>query len=327
MKEAFYYQQMKKGLVKCDLCPRNCLINLGQYGMCQTRMNVRGKLYSSVYGKVSSLHIDPIEKKPLYHFMPGSKAFSIGTVGCNLTCKHCQNWELSRAHVKEEQEIVSPQKIVNMARRNGCKIIAYTYNEPTVYYEYMVGVAKKAQAKGIKNVMVSNGYINKNAFHDLFHYLDAVNIDLKSFNESFYEKICGAKLSNVLDSLKLLKKHKIWTEITYLVIPGVNDDMKEIEEMCKWIKKIFGRGRSALHFTRFFPMYKMDDKEMTPIETLKNAEKIAKKYFDYVYVGNLGIIEDTYCPKCKKLIIKRGEKSYVKQNKCKCGHIIPGVFE
>lgn len=328
MKEAFYYKVLKKGLVKCELCPRMCLINLGQYGFCQTRKNIRGKLYSMAYGRVSALHVDPIEKKPLYHFFPGTRAFSVGTVGCNLGCEFCQNWELARSHIREDQEIVGPQKIVNMAKRNGCKTIAYTYNEPTIFYEYMVDIAKKAKANGLKNVLVSNGYINQQPLHDLVHYIDAANIDLKAFNEKFYKKICGGELKVVLETLKILKKYKVWTEITNLIIPGENDDMGEIEEMCKWIKKNMGKSRVVLHFSRFFPMYKMDDEKSTPLETLKQAHAIAKKYLDYVYVGNLGIIDDTHCLKCDSLLIKRGEKSFVKNNKCyKCGNYIPGVFE
>lgn len=334
MKEALYYKRLKDEIVECQLCPNYCKIVPNKVGICRVRQNIKGKLYSLNYAKPVAVNIDPVEKKPLFHFLPGNAAFSIGTVGCNLGCLHCQNWTMSKAspvdyNVKE----VLPKKTVELAIENKCKIIAYTYNEPTVFYEYGYECSKIAKEKGLKNVIVSNGSINPEPLQEWCTYLDGANIDVKGFNEDFYKKVCAAKLEPILECLKILKKNKIWVEITTLVIPTLNDNLEEIEEMCKWIKNNLGR-ETPLHFSRFHPDYKLRNIDVTPIETLEKAKQIAIKYLDHVYVGNIITREheNTYCPKCKELLIQRFGyqiiKNKIKNGKCgNCGHKIPGVWE
>lgn len=283
MKKAQFWKK-EKNSIRCNLCPRSCLIEEDNFGFCNARKNIKGVLYSMVYCHPVSINMDPIEKKPLYHFMPKTYTLSIGTIGCNLGCLHCQNWQLSRAKFYETKEI-KPKDIVELAKKNKVPSISYTYNEPTVFYEYVLDTAKLAKKNKIKNIIVSNGYINEKPLKKLLPYIDAANIDLKSFNEEFYNKVCSASLEPVLKSLKMIKKAKVHLEITNLIIPGYNDDPKEIENMCKWIKK--NLGDVPLHFSRFFPYYKMQDVPRTPIETLTKAEQIAKKYLTKVHLGNV----------------------------------------
>ncbi len=334
MKEAKYYKKIEDKKVRCELCPRECIISDGKYGFCSARKNIEGKLYSMVYEKPIALNDDPIEKKPLFHFLPGTRAFSIGTVGCNLACLHCQNWEMSRATPEQYPvESVSPEKIVELAVASGCKSVSFTYNEPTVFYEYALDTAKLAKKAGFKTTFVSNGYINKEPLIELSKYLDGDNVDLKGFNPDFYKKVCSAELEPVLETLLTLKEKGVWLEITNLVIPGFNDNFKEIEDMCVWISKNLGKN-VPLHFSRFFPMYKMTNVPDTPLQTLQKAYSIAKKHLDYVYVGNIVTeMENTYCPNCKKLLIERGGFFGVYQNnvidgKCKfCNYEIAGVWK
>lgn len=329
MKEAMFYKKEKDKL-RCELCPQNCLISEDKAGFCGVRKNIKGKLYSLVHGKPCSVHLDPIEKKPLYHFYPGELALSIGTVGCNLACKFCQNWEISRA--KPDDFLIatkSPEDIIKEAKQNNVKILSYTYTEPTIFYEYMLDIAKLAKKEKIKNTIVSNGFINEEPLKKLVKYIDGANIDLKAFNEDFYKKNCSGKLKPVLKTLKILKNNNVWLEITNLIIPGLNDNMKEIEEMCKWISKELGKD-VPLHFSRFFPCYKMQDKEPTLIETLEKAAKIARKYLNFVYIGNVPADENTYCPNCNKIVIERRffiANYNLKQGKCSCGEKIKGVFK
>lgn len=323
------FYKKEKGKIRCELCPQNCLIAEGKTGFCGVKKNIKGKLYSLVYAKPCSVHLDPIEKKPLYHFYPGESALSIGTVGCNLGCLFCQNWEISKA--KPDNFLIrtrTPEDIVKEAKQNNVKILSYTYTEPTIFYEYMLDIAKLAKKEKIKNTIVSNGFINEEPLKKLCKYIDGANIDLKSFNPKFYKKICFGKLEPVLESLKILKKNNVWLEITNLIIPKLNDNMKEIEEMCKWISKELGK-EVPLHFSRFFPCYKMQDREPTPLDTLKKAASIAKKYLNFVYIGNVPADDNTYCPKCNKVLIERRfftANSYLKKGKCSCGQKIPGVF-
>jgi pyruvate formate lyase activating enzyme len=334
MKEADYYKKLKDENVQCILCPKNCVIKKDSYGFCNARKNIDGKLYSIVYSNPDAVHVDPIEKKPLYHFMPGSKALSIGTIGCNLECKHCQNWTMSRAKPEEiVTQNISPEEIVEIAVEKGCKIISYTYNEPTVFFEYMLDCAKIAKKKGIKNVIVSNGFINEEPLKELCEYIDGANIDLKAFNNKFYKDTCSAWLEPVLESLKILKQRKIWLEVTNLIIPTLNDDLKEIKKMCLWIKENLGT-EVPLHFTAFYPCYKLLKIPGTNLEILKKARKIALNTgIKYSYVGNVFAAEEnnTYCPKCGKLLIERSGFSVIKNNiknsKCSCKEKIPGVFE
>lgn len=334
MKEAMFYEQLKDKKVHCLLCPQNCVISDKKRGNCRVRENRNGKLCSLVYAKPCSVAIDPIEKKPLFHFMPGSIVYSIGTAGCNLHCLFCQNWTTSQV----EPEIVPahemmPLKIVDEAIDSGCKAIAYTYNEPTIFYEMCYDVSKAAKEKGLKNIMVTNGYINEEPLKKLYKFIDAANIDLKGFSEEFYKKMTGARLEPVLKAIKLMHKMGVWIEITNLIIPDLNDDMNMIKEMCLWIKDNLGTD-VPLHFSRFHPTYKLSYKDSTNPKTLFEAAKIAKQVgLKYVYIGNLiskkG--ENTYCSKCNNLLVKRQVfevlENNISQGKCnKCGEKVAGIW-
>ncbi|MBU2634394.1 MAG: AmmeMemoRadiSam system radical SAM enzyme [Nanoarchaeota archaeon] len=332
MKEAMYYKKLTANKVKCLLCPHFCLLSENKKGLCRVRKNNKGKLYSLIYNKPCSVNIDPIEKKPLYHFHPASKTLSIGTNGCNLLCLNCQNYEISKEFKEIKIKEVKPEEIIEIAKKNNCKSISYTYTEPTIFYEYMLDIARLAKKSKIKSVIVSNGYINEDPLKELIPYLDAVNIDLKAFNENFYTKNCNAQLEPVLNTLKLLKKSNIWIEITNLIIPRLSDNQKEIEKMCQWIRK--NLGNIPIHFSRFYPYYKLDYIQETPLITLRKASNTAKKYLDYVYIGNIltDKEENTYCPKCQSLIIERHGfeilKNNLKSGKCSnCKKVIPGIWD
>jgi len=334
MKEAMFYDKLGKKLVHCNLCPNNCTITPDNYGNCKARKNVDGKLYSMVYGEPISVAVDPIEKKPLFHFLPGTDAYSIGTTGCNLHCKFCQNWQISQAYPEDRPGLsLPPKEVIENALIQKCKTIAYTYTEPTIFYEYVYDTAKLARKKKLKNILVTNGFINKEPAEKLFENIDAANLDLKGFTEEYYQKFCSAKLKPVLETLKLLHKMNVWIEITNLMIPGLNDDMQKVKEMCEWIKKNLGTNY-PLHFSRFFPQYKMMDVQPTPYETLKKAHEVAKKVgLKYVYVGNVPEDEynHTYC-KCGDVVIKRKyfeiTENNLKNGKCaKCKAKIDGVWK
>ncbi|MBW2996510.1 AmmeMemoRadiSam system radical SAM enzyme [Candidatus Woesearchaeota archaeon] len=288
MKEARHYKKLDKKKVQCGICPRNCVIKNRERGFCRVRENKDGKLYSLVYSAPCSVNIDPIEKKPLYHFLPGTKTYSIGTAGCNLRCKFCQNWQISQAMPEDIPFLkLSPEKIVEEAIANGCESIAYTYTEPAIFFEYVMDIAKLAKEKGLKNIAVSNGFINEKPLLEMCKVIDAFNIDLKSFSEEFYRKYTGAWLKPVLASLKTIKKEGVWLEVTNLIIPGLNDGVDEIKRICLWIKGQLGDD-VPVHFSRFFPNYLMQDIEPTPKETLFKAEEIAKKVgLKHVYLGNI----------------------------------------
>ncbi|MBN2052328.1 AmmeMemoRadiSam system radical SAM enzyme [Candidatus Woesearchaeota archaeon] len=334
MKEASYYSKQKDNIVKCELCPRLCLINPGNRGLCSVRQNIDGKLFSIVYAKPCAVHVDPIEKKPLYHFIPGARAFSIATIGCNFFCSFCQNWQISQARaeaISENFDEVLPKKVVEQCKKEKCDVISYTYTEPTIFYEYMLDTARIAKKAGIKNTIVSNGYINERSLRELCKFIDGANIDLKGFTEEFYRKNCQGRLEPVLQTLKILKEEGVWLEITNLVIPGSNDNFKKIEEMCKWIAENLGRD-VPLHFSRFHPDYKITDSIATPMETLEKARKIAEKYLDYVYIGNIIGESNTICPKCKSVNIRRSMLNLIENKlvngKCfKCNSKIAGVWK
>ncbi len=286
MKECAYYKKLKENKVQCQLCPRYCVINEGKRGNCCIRENKDGKLYLVVYGKPCAVHIDPIEKKPLYYFLPGSYSYSIGTAGCNLHCLFCQNWEISQIKPEELPSVdLPPKKAVKEAIKNNCESISYTYTEPLISYEYVLDICKEAHKRSIRNVIVSNGYINEEPLKELIKYLDAANIDLKSFDANFYRELTGASLEPVLKTLKILAKSNVHLEITTLIIPGYNDDIERIEEMCKWIKDELGD--IPLHLSRVFPYYRMKDISVTPLGTLQKAKKIAEKYLTRVNLGNV----------------------------------------
>jgi len=336
LKEALYYQRLKDKQKKlwCQLCPRGCIISNGELGFCRARKNIDGKLYALGYAQPCAVHIDPIEKKPFFNVLPKTLSFSFASAGCNLRCKFCQNWQISQASPLETVNKHSPpQDIVNAALKSGSRSIAYTYTEPTNFFEYMLDVAKIAKSKGILNVQHSNGYISPAPLKELCQYLDAVNIDLKGFSKSFYTKLCEAELGPVLETIKTLKASNVWVEITNLVIPGHNDDLDMIRKMCAWVKTSVGAD-VPVHFSRFYPMYKLTGVSPTPVSTLEKARDTAlANGLQYVYIGNVpghpG--ENTYCPHCKKMIIRRSGynilENLVKNGKCPfCNGKIGGIW-
>lgn len=336
IKLAKWWEVLPNGKILCTLCPRYCTIGNGQNGFCYIRKNIDGKLYSIGYGRPTGFAIDPIEKKPLNHFLPGTPVLSFGTAGCNLGCKFCQNWSISKAKLDEMNSLeVSPEEVVELAKRYKTPSIAYTYNDPTIFGEYVIDISKIAREEGIKNVMVTAGYIDKEARKEVYRYIDAANVDLKAFTETFYHKLTFSHLKDVLDTLIWLKNETdIWFEITTLLIPDENDSQEEINKMCDWILENLGDS-VPLHFTAFHPDFKMRDKFPTPASTLSMARKIAiSKGIKFCYVGNVHDIEGqtTFCPNCKKALIKRDWHSILSYNlngnKCGfCGYEIPGVFE
>ncbi|MBD3313558.1 AmmeMemoRadiSam system radical SAM enzyme [Candidatus Woesearchaeota archaeon] len=324
----------EKQIVHCHLCPHNCIIQEGMKGICRVRKNIKGSLYSLSYGRALSSHVDPIEKKPLFHFLPGTESYSVGTAGCNLRCEHCQNWEISQASPEDfPAPETKPESIVESAKEAGCPSISYTYTEPTIFYEYVMDIASLARDEGIRNIMVTNGFIEEKPLLELYPIIDAANVDLKGFNEEFYTKGCGAELEKVLKALKLMKKTGTWIEITNLLIPTKNDDPKEIKDMCEWIVSELGES-TPLHFSRFFPMYKLKSIQPTPAEKLSEAKNIAEKAgLRFVYIGNIPTEKDsnTYCPKCGKLIVARSGfgivSDNIRQGRCiYCKQQIQGVW-
>jgi pyruvate formate lyase activating enzyme len=335
LKEALYYKDAGEGKVECLLCPRKCLISQNQRGFCRARKNIEGKLYAINYGQPVAILVDPIEKKPLFHVYPGTKSFSVATAGCNLRCKFCQNWEISQLDPESVRvAFASPEYIVKEAKNSGSKTIAFTYTEPTIFYEYMLDIAKQAKKEGIACVMHSAGFINEVPLRELSKYLTAANIDLKGFSEKFYSSFCEGRLADVLNTLKVLKEEGVWLEITNLIIPTANDSDEDIRNLCVWVKENLGAD-TPVHFSRFFPMYKLTDLSPTPLKTLIRAQEIALDTgLKYVYVGNVpqNVGEDTICPKCGKLLVKRvGYKvleNNISQGKCKfCNAAIPGVWD
>lgn len=298
----------KHKVVQCLLCPKECKLYNGQRGDCKVRVHLDGKLHTLVYSNPCAVHVDPIEKKPVYHMLPSSQAFSIATAGCNLHCKFCQNWEISQKGPEETTNYnMSPKDVVNNALTSGSKSIAYTYSEPNIYYEYVLDTAKLARKAGLKNVVVSAGYINPEPLKELSEFLDVYKVDLKAFNNKFYQEICSATLQPVLETLKNIKKWGVWTEIVNLIIPTLNDNFVEIRKMCKWIRSELGSD-VPIHFSQFYPQYKLKNLPPTPLETLIKARKIAiEEGLNYVYLGNIpqGEWNNTYCPNCRNLLIER----------------------
>ena len=308
MEKALFFEKLGDNKVKCNLCPHNCIINEGKRGLCRVRKNIKGELYSEVYGKISALHFDPIEKKPLYHYYPGKIILSLGSIGCNLYCKFCQNWEISQTSIDDYPYLkdYSVDEIIDIALKKTDNIgIAYTYNEPIVWYEYMLDIAKQAKKKNLKNVMVTNGFINKGPLENIIPFIDAFSVDLKGYTEEFYKNLTSSKLEPVKKSLKLIKDRGKHLEITNLVIPTLNDDEKIFEDMVCWIADEIGKD-TVLHLSRYFPTYKLNI-EPTPLTKLVELFEIAKKRLNYVYLGNVTFSEgsDTFCSNCGKLLIKR----------------------
>ena len=333
--EAGWWEAEPGGRVHCYLCPRHCHIHAGQVGFCFIRVNRGGKLYSLGYGSPAALQIDPIEKKPLSHFLPGSRVFSMGTAGCNMGCFFCQNWDISKSRQDQvHSQRVAPEDVPLLALEHGCESIAFTYNEPTIWGEYVIDICRAAKDHGLKTVMVSNGYITREAFHDIYDHIDAANIDLKAFTETFYGKITLTHLQPVLDTLQWLKNEtSVWFELTNLLIPALNDGAEEIGKLSEWVMTHLGPD-VPLHFTAFHPDFKLRDKPATPPETLHRARKIAiDSGLHFVYEGN--IFSDganTACPSCGELLIRRSWHN-VLENRLKngacasCGLVIPGVWQ
>jgi len=305
-KEAKFWKK-EDGKVRCLLCPHQCLLKEGQYGICGVRRNKDGKLYTLIYSSCSSAYPDPIEKKPLFHFYPRSLVFSLGTIGCNFKCLHCQNYTISQAKPNEYLlDDISPQEAVERAMKC-CKGIAFTYNEPTIWWEYAYDTAKIAKEKGLYTVFVTNGYINEEPLNEIARYLDAANIDVKSLNDGFYRKICKATLEPVLEACKEYKNKGVYIEITYLVIPTKNDGIEDVKKFCRWVLEELGE-MQPVHFTAFYPHYKMLDLPPTSLKKLMEIYNIAKREgLHYVYLGNVphGAYENTYCHNCGNLLIER----------------------
>ncbi len=322
IKEAHFYEQYSDGRVKCFLCPHGCEIYESSVGKCRVRKNLNGKLGTLNYGKVTASSLDPIEKKPLYHFHPGDKIFSIGSFGCNLKCSFCQNHSI--AHGMPEYIQTTPQRIATVPKEQEENIgVAYTYNEPSIWYEFILDTSKLVKEQGKKNVIVSNGYINREPLLKLIPFIDAMNIDLKAFSNGFYNDICEGVQSPVLETILTAKKY-CHIEITTLLIEGLNTKRDEIVKLCKWIASI--DKDIPLHLSRYYPRYKMKIAP-TPVETIINLHDIAEKYLNYVYIGNVnGIDNNTYCPNCKKLIVSRDLEVNIenlKNNTCNnCGKVI-----
>jgi len=289
MKECRLYKLGGSEHIRCLACANKCLIKEGSVGLCGVRKNIDKKLFLLVYGKILAENVDPIEKKPIYNFLPGTYTYSIGTAGCNFKCSFCQNFEISQLKAFSEKNVpgrkVTPDEIICRAIKSGCKSIAYTYNEPAIFAEFVKDCAMAAKKAGLKNILVSNGYLSRECFDFISDYIDAMNIDLKSFSERFYLTYCGAKLEPVLETIKRAHEKGIHIELTTLIIPGLNDSEKECEKIARFISSI--DKTIPWHVSRFFPMYKMLDKKITPLATLEKAYKIGKKYLDYVYIGNV----------------------------------------
>ncbi len=332
--EARYYERLPDREVKCNLCPRYCLLGDKERGYCGVRENDGGIYYTLVYGKVCALNLDPIEKKPFFHFLPGTLALSLATAGCNVNCKFCQNWQISQVRPEQvEAADWPPEEMAKTAVQYSCPSIAYTYTEPVVFFEYMVDTSVAARKKGIRNVVITGGHINPEPLEELTTVVDAIKVDLKSFSEKFYKEYVRGELAPVLEAIKLIHQKKIWLEIVYLVIPTLNDQEAMISQMCRWLLKEIGPD-VPVHFSRFHPMYLLKNLPPTPVSTLEKLHSLAKKEgLRYVYIGNIPghQAESTYCPFCGNLIIERvGYKVgrvELRQGRCRfCQSPIPGIW-
>jgi pyruvate formate lyase activating enzyme len=336
IKEAMLWAPLEGGKVACALCSHRCAIAPTKTGICAVRTNNGGKLVTLVYGEVIAAHVDPIEKKPLYHFYPGSKALSIAAPGCNFRCSFCQNWQISQAPRRKDgglgAEPFAPEDIVRTARGQGCRSISYTYTEPTIFFEYAYDTARLAKAAGLANNFVTNGYMTAEALTAIRPYLDAANVDLKAFRDETYRKVCGARLEPVLETIRLMRKLGVWVEVTTLVVPGLNDGDEELAAIARFIAGV--DAEIPWHISRFHPDFEYTDAQPTPVKTLRKACEIGKKAgLRYLYVGNTqGESEDTLCPKCGASLVRR-RGFFVAENRIaggacpSCGHPIAGVFD
>jgi pyruvate formate lyase activating enzyme len=332
--EARFYDKLASKKVQCRLCPRQCVVAPQQRGHCKVRENRGGTYYSLVHSRLCTAHVDPIEKKPFFHFRPGTLALSVATGGCNVNCKFCQNWEISQAAPQElRRQYVTPSDLAATAKQSGCPTLAYTYSEPIIASEYYLDCAEAGHSLGIKSVFVSNGFILREPLNRLCDRLDAIKIDLKAFSESYYREVVNAELKPVLDTLVTIRKRGVWLEIVYLVVPTLNDSDGEFKAMAKWVKSELGSD-VPVHFTRFYPLYRLKNLPPTAVETLERAKAIAdSESLHYVYVGNVpghpG--EHTYCPKCRHVVVERAgftvRKLQLKNGKCGfCQQAIAGIW-
>lgn len=335
MHEAFFWESLSDQKVKCTLCPHFCIIKNNRKGVCGVRQVINGELKTLVYGNAVAYHIDPIEKKPIFHMMPGSKSFSIATSGCNMKCAFCQNASISQVSKSHGdlfmQHELFPDQVVIIAKENNCASISYTYTEPTIFFEYAFETAREAQKHGIKNIFVSNGYMTAEAIDTISPFLDAINIDLKSFSNATYKRVMGASLQPVLDAIKQYHKHGIWIELTTLIVPGMNDSDDELKQIAEFIVGV--DSMIPWHISRFHPDFKMTDRSSTSIERMQTAMKIGQQAgLKYIYAGNLpgNNYESTYCGECTSLLIDRYgfqvKKNFMQDGKCPtCHTIIPGI--
>lgn len=332
--DAYSYKRLENRQVVCLVCPHRCLLSPGDRSACRSKVNMGGSLYTLAYGNPCAVHIDPVEKKPLYHFLPGIAVFSVAAAGCNFRCLNCQNWEISQfAPDRIQQQVLSPPQAVAAAVEADCRAIAYTYSEPVTFIEYMAAIAGAARSENLKNFMISNGYINTGPLKELCRVVDGANINLKAFDDAIYRKLNGGRLDPVLDTLALLHEQGVHLEITNLVVPGYTDDLALVERMCRWIVEHLGPDH-PLHFLRFFPKYKLDRLAPTPVSTLTRCRQIAMAAgIRYVYLGNVPGHEGnhTFCHHCGKMIIERYgyqlPQYHLKGDRCRfCGTKIPGVW-
>ena len=324
----------KKGdLIHCNLCPHECILAEKDRGFCRTRVVLDGMLHTIAYGNPCSAHIDPVEKKPLYHFLPSSQVLSIATAGCNLRCLNCQNWQISQSKPEETKNLdLMPAALVDACKTRNIPLIAYTYSEPIIFYEYVMESSQIAHSNGIRNVLVTAGYIKEKPLQALCKVTDAANVDLKGFSDIFYRKVTGAKLQPVLNALKVLRSEGVWLEITKLIVPTLSEDLDDLKAMCDWLAANLGPG-TPLHLSRFHPTYKLKHLPPTPVETMEIAYNIAiASGLHFVYIGNVpgSVYQNTVCPKCGEHVIKRSGyiiiENLLDNGRCPCGEIIPGVW-
>jgi len=335
IKEALLYEVLDAQAVVCNLCSHRCRLSPDKFGICGVRQNREGKLITHVYGEVIAAHIDPIEKKPLYHFLPGSSSLSIATSGCNFCCSFCQNWQISQNSKGNKKDfsgrVLRPEEIVAIAKQEGCESISYTYTEPTVFFEYALDIARLASEAGLGNNFVTNGYMTREALETIHPFLDACNVDLKSFHEDYYRTLCGARLAPVLASIRSMRELNIWVEVTTLVVPGQNDSDQELTDIAAFIAEV--DTDIPWHISRFHPDFQYLESQPTPIETLRRAYAIGKSQgLSYIYIGNVwGESEGTFCPSCGQKVIGRTgfsiTKNQVQNGHCPfCRHKIAGIF-
>jgi len=333
--EAKFYEKLPYKKIKCKLCPRECVIDDRERGYCGVRENHGGVYYTLVHSRVCAAHVDPIEKKPFFHFYPGTLAYSVATAGCNVNCKMCQNWEISQVRPEQVQNTyLPPKKLAALAKESQCASIAYTYSEPIVFYEYMVDAADAGHALGVKSTVVTGGYIEEDPLKELCRRVDAIKVDLKAFSQKFYTEVVNGELRHVLNALVTLRKQGMWTEIVYLVVPTLNDSDQEFKGLARWVKSEMGLD-VPLHFSRFHPQYLLKNLPPTPLETLERAKAISDaEGLHYVYLGNVPghPAEKTYCPKCRRAVVDREgftvEGIHLRKGRCQyCQQPIAGIWQ